>query len=266
MPQPEPVDPVPPPEPTPPGTRRVRINDTALPDLARGRPKRPEPQVIVTVGLDTLLGRDHNPAELAGYGPIPAAIARDLATRGVWRCAATDDHGTILGLGRATFTPNYRPPAATARLVRLRDTECVFPGCRRQARYCDLDHRVPHRLGGATCDCNLQVLCGHHHRLKHEAGFEVTLDADAPHHDPDGLRPPSHAAAPAGTGSGDSTDPGAPRRASAPPGTLTWTTPTGRRVLRHPTPVVTAQADGRTGPIRRHHPTSPPAAPDEPPF
>jgi 5-methylcytosine-specific restriction endonuclease McrA len=138
----------------------------------------------------------------------------------VWRCAATDDHGTILGLGRATFTPNYRPPAATTRLVRLRDTECVFPGCRRQARYCDLDHRVPHRLGGATCDCNLQVLCGHHHRLKHEAGFEVTLDPDIA--DPD-----------------------------TPPGTLTWTTPTGRRIQRHPEPAVSATPAGRT---------------DEPPF
>jgi hypothetical protein len=184
-----------------------RVNPTALPALP-AQPTEPagrragEPHIVVTIGLDTLLGLNETPGDLAGYGPIPAFAIRDLATRGTWRCAATDAHGTVLGLGRSTFTPRYRPPGATARLVRQRDRTCVFPGCRRQARRCDLDHRTPHRLGGATCECNLQALCGNHHRLKHEAGFTVTADPD-----PD-----------------------------APPGTLTWTTPTGHRVRRHPQP------------------------------
>jgi hypothetical protein len=181
----------------------ARINDTVLPaPNPPGWAKAPDPHIVVLVGLDTLLGANQAPGEVAGIGPIPASIARDLATRGTWRCAAVDGHGTILGLGRSTFTPHYRPPAATARFVRLRDQTCVWPGCRRQARHCDLDHRTPHRAGGATCECNLQALCRGHHRLKHEAGFRVRV----------------------------------PEESDAPPGTLDWTTPTGRTVRRHPVP------------------------------
>jgi hypothetical protein len=186
----------------------ARINGSALPAPApaaaarSGSSAAAEPHIIVTVALNTLMGQDDTAADLTGYGPIPASIARDLATRGTWRCAATDNHGTILGLGRTTFTPNYRPPGATARLIRHRDRTCVFPGCRRQARRCDLDHRTPHSAGGATCECNLQILCGNHHRLKHETGFQVRTSEN-----PD-----------------------------APPGTLTWTTPTGHTVRRHPVP------------------------------
>jgi len=45
----------------------------------RGRARVPA-LVNVTIALPTLLGLDDNPAELTGYGPIPAQIARDLAT------------------------------------------------------------------------------------------------------------------------------------------------------------------------------------------
>ena len=44
-------------------------------------PPRPGPpaRVRVTVAATTLAGLDEHPGELAGYGPIPAAVARDLA-------------------------------------------------------------------------------------------------------------------------------------------------------------------------------------------
>ncbi|MGI8814580.1 MAG: DUF222 domain-containing protein, partial [Pseudonocardia sp.] len=38
-----------------------------------------QPSVHVTVSIGTLLGLDEQPAELAGYGPIPASLAREIA-------------------------------------------------------------------------------------------------------------------------------------------------------------------------------------------
>ena len=41
--------------------------------------------VRVTIPYTALLGADELPGDLAGYGPIPAAVARDLAAGGTWR-------------------------------------------------------------------------------------------------------------------------------------------------------------------------------------
>ena len=60
----------------------------------------------------------------------------------------------------------YRPPAAMRRLVQARDGSSSFPGCDRPAAQCDLDHTIPHHVGGPTCPCNLAALCRSHHRLK----------------------------------------------------------------------------------------------------
>jgi hypothetical protein len=95
--------------------------DIAL-DLLRGRaaagptttagPAGPAgPAVQVTVGLTTLLGLDELPGDLAGYGPIPAHLARQIAAdpNSTWRRLLTDARsGTLLDYGRTT----YRPPAA----------------------------------------------------------------------------------------------------------------------------------------------------------
>src|SRR5262249_31532785 len=77
--------------------------------------------------------------------------------------------GTLLDYGRTT----YRPPAGLADFVRARDQRCVFPGCSRAAKYCDLDHTdcYPH---GTTSACNLACLCKRHHHLKHETECTLT--------------------------------------------------------------------------------------------
>src|SRR5262249_49255302 len=85
-------------------------------------------QVQVTVALTTLMGLDEQPAELAGYGPIPAPVARELAGDGTWRRLVTDPlSGQLLDYGRTT----YRPPAGLADFVRARDQRCIFPRCTR---------------------------------------------------------------------------------------------------------------------------------------
>jgi uncharacterized protein DUF222 len=111
-----------------------------------GEPDLPEqhgqrPAINVTVSLGTLLGCDEQPAHLDGHGPITAALARRLAAdpTGTWRRLVTDDTGQLLDYARRT----YRPPANLTDHVIARDHTCTFPGCRRPARLCDLDHAEP---------------------------------------------------------------------------------------------------------------------------
>jgi hypothetical protein len=76
----------------------------------------------------------------------------------------------------ARQSPNYRPPAALAHLVRVRQRTCSFPGCRRPARRTDLDHTLAYHQGGATCECNLSPLCRRHHQAKQAHGWHLTQD------------------------------------------------------------------------------------------
>ncbi len=123
--------------------------------------------ITVTVSVETLLGLTDDPAMLDGYGPIAAAMARDLAHHGIWRCVAVDgSHGTVLGVGRSTYTPHYTPGAALRQFLEDAAATCTVPSCGTRAWRCDLDHRRPWAEGGATCDCNIRPLCRRHHRLK----------------------------------------------------------------------------------------------------
>ena len=93
-------------------------------------------------------------------------------------------------------TPAYRPSDTLRHLVNTRHTTCVFPGCRRPAAQSDADHTLAYEHGGKTCLCNLAPLCRHHHQTKQTPGW--ALDHTTP-------------------------------------GTLTWTTPSGRRYTATPT-------------------------------
>jgi hypothetical protein len=143
------------------------LHGTSSAELPREHQMRPTIQV--TVALSTLLGLDEQPGELAGTGPIPAAVARRLAAdeTGTWRRLVTDELGHLIDYGRST----YRPPKDLADHVIARDRTCRFPNCNRQARHCDLDHREPWEHHGQTNEANLLTLCSRHHHLKHEAGW-----------------------------------------------------------------------------------------------
>jgi len=65
----------------------------------------------------------------------------------------------------------YRPPPTLQHLIRVRQQTCAFPGCRRPASQCDLDHTVPFQCGGLTCECNLAPLCRRHHKAKQAPGW-----------------------------------------------------------------------------------------------
>ncbi len=116
--------------------------------------------------------------EAEGHGPIPArtlaALLTDHGQRALWRAQILDDrphsptHGSIIGIGATATHPGYTPSLKA--LVRARSHRCTFPGCRRPATTCDLDHVVPYADGGTTSEDNLHPLCRFHHLLKHHAG------------------------------------------------------------------------------------------------
>jgi len=139
------------------------------PTQSARRPGKPLINLIITAG--TVLGLDNQPAELSGYGPIPADLARRIAADGTWRRILTDPvSGTILDYGRTT----NRPPAALADYVRARDRVCRFPTCQRPAAQCGIDHKKPYPQGETNPD-NLWTLCRRHRRLKdHHTGWTVT--------------------------------------------------------------------------------------------
>lgn len=194
--------------------------------LARRQRRRPHLQV--TVAASTLAGHDDAPAELAGYGPISADMARAIACEATWtvvgidpRTGETRDRAAPTtsararrsgGQMRAGAPPGYRPPAAVADDVLARDRTCTFPGCRVPAMRCDLDHIEPFDptlpADDQTVGENLHALCRHHHNLKTHGGWQVQRDEAT--------------------------------------GRTLWTAPTGHAYVREPVPAVGADRPATT--------------------
>jgi hypothetical protein len=127
--------------------------------------------VDIRVDLTTLTGLDDNPAEIPGWGPVIADVARQVAVeqdRAQWQVTVTDQSGDLVQVG----TTRRRPTTSQRRKVEAVAPTCVFPGCRMPARQSDLDHRNAWADGGPTEEDNLEPLCRHDHRLKH-AGWKL---------------------------------------------------------------------------------------------
>jgi hypothetical protein len=127
--------------------------------------------VHIQTDLDTLTAMAEHPGELAGYGPVIADIARQVAGEledAEWRFSVTD---TATGQPIATGTTKRRPSAGLRRDIEGRNPTCIFPGCRMPSVDCDLDHQKRWADGGTTTNRNLHPLCRHNHRIKDEAGW-----------------------------------------------------------------------------------------------
>ncbi len=144
---------------------------TSTPDAPRTLRTAPPATVVVTIPALTLLGHDAEPATLEGYGPIDLDTARLLAgTARSWiRLLTHPVTGAPLVLDRRT----YRVPVALRRWLGITSPTCVFPGCARAARDCDIDHLTAWADGGTTDDDNLDPTCRHHHRLRHESRWDI---------------------------------------------------------------------------------------------
>ena len=180
-------------------------------ELAGRPPGSLSVRLDVTIPADALVGAGDSPAQVPGYGPIPASTVRTLAhlgTHHAMRPLVYDpESGRLLGAGGgasgtriawlADLGPagGYEHPPVMERLVRLRDATCRAPGCSRRAQRCDCDHVVPYPDGPTSVE-NTCCLCRRHHRLKtHAPGWSLETTAG---------------------------------------GTVVWTTPTGRALTTDP--------------------------------
>ena len=141
-------------------------------------------EIGITMTVDSLLAKDDNPAMLAGYGPIPADLARAIATgsddgggygdgstgtghrtngrtdEDIERAAVfvrriftdpADDTVTAIDTKRRRFSGH------AARVILTRDQHCRDPYCTAPIRH--LDHRTPTRDGGPTSIDNGEGRC-----------------------------------------------------------------------------------------------------------
>ena len=139
------------------------------------RPHRRPITISVAVDLPTLLGLAENPGQLAGYGAIPASVARKLAADGTWQRFVSDPTtGNLLDFGRE----KYIPPQELVDYLLARDRTCRFPGCRRSGQLADIDHAHSWESGGETNPANLGLLCRRHHRMKTHGGWKLMSNAD----------------------------------------------------------------------------------------
>lgn len=134
-------------------------------------------RVGLLIPVLSLLGHDTQPAILEGYGPIDMATARRLTkkAKSFYRVLTDPVTGTVLDIDRTTL----RIPADMRRWLQMRDQTCVFSGCGRKAKFCELDHIRDRQYGGITKVANLEHLCKKHHREKHHTLWK-------PQHMPDG--------------------------------------------------------------------------------
>jgi hypothetical protein len=156
------------------------------------------------------LGLSDIPGDAPGLGSLDAWTCRDLAARlsagpGTrWSVTLTGPDGRAVAHAAARAGPGppgnhlswlaglrfdwlergtcrhtrqewrYQPGNRLRNLVRARQRRCSFPGCRRPAVRCDLDHTDPYDQGGRTCECNLSPLCRMHHHVKQADGWTLT--------------------------------------------------------------------------------------------
>jgi hypothetical protein len=131
-------------------------------------------EVQVVMSDQTLLGADDTPAQVPGYGPVPAGLARDLL--------ATADRDAKAWLRRLYTHPKTGAltqiesqrrifPRGLTRFITSRDQTCRTPWCDAPIRH--IDHIHDHARGGATSLGNGQGLCERCNYLKQTPGWKT---------------------------------------------------------------------------------------------
>lgn len=124
-----------------------------------------------------LFGASDSPGWLPGHGPLPAALARKIASNPdtmVWvrRLFTAPETGQLVGMDsrRRVFSGELR------KMIRLRDDLCRTPWCGAPIRHAD--HALPHADGGDTSLANGSGLCERCNYVKQQAGWRHhTTDA-----------------------------------------------------------------------------------------
>ena len=158
-------------------TRGQIMADTTVERLTGQTPADERPvELTLTVPLANLIDPDAStPADLPGYGPIPAGLADDILraarTRVWWRrlfTAPTTDGGQMIVGGDPTAR---RFTGWLAKLLKLRDGVCREPYCAAPIRH--LDHITPWRDGGRTSYPNGRGVCERHNQTRELPGWTI---------------------------------------------------------------------------------------------
>jgi hypothetical protein len=131
--------------------------------------------VVATIDLASLLGLRDKPGEIRGYGPVSAEQVRAmLAEEGTMlhRLVYDEVTGKVLDYQ----VRGYHPDEVLREFVSARDVTCRFPGCTRNAVYCDLEHCEEYDGDecGATSCANCGLMCRRHHNQKTTRAVDYT--------------------------------------------------------------------------------------------
>ena len=140
--------------------------------------------VNLVLSDETLLGGDGAPADICGYGPIPAAVARGMVAGAVTdrRSRATLRRLYTHPRGGALVAMESRArlfPRGLAAFIGLRDQRCRTPYCDAPIRH--RDHAQPWAQGGPTAADNGLGLCENCNYVKQNAGWRVSAGVDEAH-------------------------------------------------------------------------------------
>ncbi|OBF81300.1 HNH endonuclease [Mycobacterium sp. 852002-51163_SCH5372311] len=142
----------------------------------------PAPIAVNLVLTDeTLFGGARTPAEVSGYGPIPAAVARTLVASAVTdrRSRATLRRLYAHPRSGALVTMESRArrfPRGLAKFIELRDQRCRTPYCDAPIRH--RDHARPWAKGGHTTAENGLGCCERCNYAKEAPGWQVTTNTE----------------------------------------------------------------------------------------
>ncbi|GAA4942253.1 hypothetical protein GCM10023204_59870 [Actinomycetospora succinea] len=104
-------------------------------------------------------------------------LMRRLREPDAWAPVLEDLRAQLAAWAGPPSTPDEArrrfPSAALARWTRMRDGTCVFPPCGASSLVADIDHTLAVIHGGLTLEHNLDPVCRHDHRLKHEGGWQL---------------------------------------------------------------------------------------------
>ncbi|MCX8555252.1 HNH endonuclease [Mycolicibacterium mucogenicum] len=166
------------------GRSRGQVMADVVVERVTGRDpvKSPVPVAVNLVLSDeTLLTGGEAPAQLDGWGPLPAAVARDM----VLAAAADDTVGATLrrlyaqpGTSKLVAMESRARafPKALATFIGLRDQMCRTPFCNARIRH--IDHVTPHAKRGRTSVHNGDGLCEHCNYVKEEPGWQAAASYD----------------------------------------------------------------------------------------
>jgi Domain of unknown function (DUF222) len=137
-------------------------------------------EVELVLSDAALLGRDDTPANVVGYGPVPAALARQVVRDAdqAWlrRLFTRPGDGSLVAMDsrRRTFEGELR------RFLVLRDDTCRTPWCDAPVRHAD--HVLRATDGGTTTADNGQGLCESCNYAKEAPGWRASRIPDQHRH------------------------------------------------------------------------------------